>query len=114
MECIYAMPFDYKLRNGVTKAVLRDSLKGVLPDKVRTRYSKLGFATPGDQWINNNYEKYRDELYSAAMELSDLVDVDRVMKWFESQKGQIKRGDNTAWRIICAGRWKKIFNVSLE
>ena len=114
VECIYAMPFDYKLRNGVTKAVLRDSLKGVLPDKVRTRYSKLGFATPGDQWINNNYEKYRDELYSAAMELSDLVDVDRVMKWFESQKGQIKRGDNTAWRIICAGRWKKIFNVSLE
>lgn len=114
VECIYGMPFDYKLRNGVTKAVLRDALKGILPDKVRTRYSKLGFATPGDQWINNNYEKYRDELYSAAKELADIVDVDKVMKWFEGQKGHIKRGDNTAWHIICAGRWKKIFNVSLE
>ena len=55
-EFVYAMPFDYKLRNGITKSVLRDGLKGILPEKIRKRYSKLGFVTPEDQWINNNFE----------------------------------------------------------
>lgn len=113
VEAIYAMPFDYKLRNGVTKAVLRDGLKGVLPDKIRTRYSKLGFATPEDQWINHNYDKFRKELEESANILSALIDSDKVMKWFDRNQGRIRRQDFTAWRIICAGHWARIFQVKI-
>lgn len=111
VEAIYAMPFDYKLRNGITKAVLRDGLCGVLPDKIRNRYSKLGFVTPEDQWINHNYDKYWKELQESADILSDIIDRDRVMKWFDRNQGQIQRQDFTAWRIICAGHWVKLFQV---
>lgn len=112
-QAVYAMPFDYKLRGGVTKAVLRDGLRSVLPDKIRKRYSKLGFVTPEDQWINNNFEKYRAELQDAVDTLSGILEPDTIMKWFDANEGQVRRSDFTPWRIICAGHWVKLFHVEL-
>ncbi len=112
-EFVYAMPFDYKLRNGITKSVLRDGLKGILPEKIRKRYSKLGFVTPEDQWINNNFEKYRMELQNALNLLSDVLEPDSVMKWFDANEGKMRRSDFTPWRIICAGHWVNLFHVEL-
>lgn len=113
VEAVYAMPFDYKLRNGITKAVLRDGLKGVLPDKIRNRYSKLGFVTPEDQWINHNYEQYKEEVSKSLKILEDIIDRDKAEKWFSRKQGKIQRQDFTTWRIICAGHWAKIFNVKI-
>lgn len=94
--------------------MLRDGLKGILPEKIRKRYSKLGFATPEDEWINHNFEKYRTELQEAVNTLSAILEPDSVMKWFDDNKGNVKRQDFTVWRIICAGHWAKLFHVSLE
>lgn len=112
-QAVYAMPFEHKLRKGITKSVLRDGLKGILPDKIRKRYSKLGFVTPEDQWINDNFEKYRAELQDAVDTLSAILEPDTIMKWFDANEGKVRRSDFTPWRIICAGHWVKLFHVSL-
>lgn len=114
VEAVFEIPFEHKIRKGITKAVLRDGLQGILPEKIRTRYSKLGFTTPEDKWINDNCEQYRKELESACDMLSPLLEKKRVMEWFDKNKGKVARGDFMIWRIICAGRWAKIFNVSME
>ena len=114
VETIMGIPLRYKIRNGITKAVLRDGLKGILPEKIRSRYSKLGFVTPEDKWINEHYDQYSKELESACDVLEPLVDKQWVMEWFEKNCGKIARGDFTVWRIICAGRWARIFQVSME
>ncbi len=111
VEAVYAMPFNYKLRDGITKSVLRDGLADVLPDKIRNRYSKLGFVTPEDQWINSNYNKYQKELKESAEMLEGIIDSDKVMKWFGNNK--VRRQDSTIWRIICAGHWVRLFNVNV-
>lgn len=114
VEAIFEMPFKHKIRNAITKAVLRDGLKGILPEKIRNRYSKLGFVTPEDKWINANYEQYKEELEAACDALEPLLDKQRVMTWFDRNEGRVARGDFMIWRIICAGRWAKIFKVSME
>ena len=113
VEAIYAMPFEYKLREGVTKAVLREGLQGVLPEKVQNRYSKLGFVTPEDQWINHNYDKYRTEVKKSLEILEGIVNKEKVLKWFDKKRGKVQRQDFTTWRIICAGHWARIFNVKI-
>lgn len=113
VETVFQMPFEHKIRKGITKAVMRDGLKGVLPEKIRNRYSKLGFTTPEDKWINENYEGYRRELEMACSRLSPLLDKEKVMNWFDRNKGKAARGDFMIWRIICAGRWAGIFKVSI-
>jgi len=52
VEFLFSMPSRYLIRKGYTKAILRDSMYGVLPDSIRLRKSKLGFATPQTQWMN--------------------------------------------------------------
>lgn len=112
-ETLFAMPFDHKLREGITKSVLRDGLKGILPEKIRNRYSKLGFVTPEDQWINDNFNKFGMELEESANILSGVLDKKKVMKWFNANKGKMKRGNFIVWRIICAGHWMKVFHVEI-
>jgi asparagine synthase (glutamine-hydrolysing) len=37
---------------GWTKWPIRNGLAGKLPEKIRTRRTKLGFETPQDEWLN--------------------------------------------------------------
>ena len=113
LEFTFSLPISYKIKNGMTKSILRDGLEGILPEKIRHRYSKLGFVTPEDQWVNHNYEFYRKQLFDACKNLEPLIESERVMRWFDENKKKILRGDFLTWRIICAGRWIKIFNVTL-
>lgn len=112
VESSLKMPIDYKINNGITKRVLRDSIS-VMPEKIRTRYSKLGFVTPEDKWINEHPEIYRKELIEACKYLSPLLNVDKVLNWYDSVSGNVQRMDYTAFRIICAGRWMKIFELKV-
>ena len=113
VETVFKMPIEYKINNGITKHIVREALADVLPEKIRTRYSKLGFVTPEDQWINDNPEIYRKELEAAAQYLEPLVSKEKVLDWYDSIAGSVERMDYTAFRIICAGKWIKIFNLTV-
>jgi asparagine synthase (glutamine-hydrolysing) len=45
-------PDESKVGGGFTKRILREAMRGVLPEKVRTRKSKLGFVFPIESWLN--------------------------------------------------------------
>ncbi len=42
----FSLPVTSKLGGGFTKRILRDALRGVLPEKIRRRKTKLGFVSP--------------------------------------------------------------------
>jgi len=47
------LPDDCKLSQGMTKRVLREAMKGILPDGVRERVDKMGFFTPEEIWVES-------------------------------------------------------------
>ncbi len=47
-----ALPPDAKLGGGFTKRVLRDAIRGLVPERVRLRRSKVGFNAPLIEWAN--------------------------------------------------------------
>ena len=51
VEMLASFPLTQKMCNGWTKYVLRNAMKGVLPELIRLRKSKLGFATPENVWF---------------------------------------------------------------
>ena len=53
VEFVYSLPDDQKIRNGQTKWVMRQALKGILPEKILTRQDKIGFATPEETWMKD-------------------------------------------------------------
>lgn len=113
VDSIYEMPFEYKIKDGYTKAVLRDALDGVLPEKVRRRVSKFGFETPGDKWFAENSDYYRNEFKKSLLKFSSLFETDRIMTWYD-KVGNTRERNALMWRIIDSARWMDIFKVSLD
>lgn len=48
----FALDAEMKIGRGFTKRILRESMKGIMPDLVRLRRSKIGFASPLIEWFN--------------------------------------------------------------
>ena len=113
VERVFSMPFDSKIRDGITKAVLREGLKDILPDKIVHRYSKLGFASPEDKWMNENPELIGRELEKACEDLKPLLDKEVVMSWYKGKAGKIERGNYVIWRILSAASWIRVFDVTI-
>jgi asparagine synthase (glutamine-hydrolysing) len=51
-ELAFSLPASLIYRDGVTKAVLRDALRGLVPDRVLDRREKVGYETPEESWFN--------------------------------------------------------------
>ena len=52
------MPAVFKIHNGVSKYVLRESMYGYLPARVYARRDKMGFVTPHNQWLRTLVAAY--------------------------------------------------------
>ncbi|MBF0327719.1 MAG: asparagine synthase (glutamine-hydrolyzing) [Nitrospirae bacterium] len=52
MEFAAMIPSEYKLKGRSTKHILKESLRGILPDEVMFR-EKMGFGVPLDYWFRN-------------------------------------------------------------
>ena len=48
----FALPSTSKIGGGVTKRVLREAIRGRMPESLRVRMDKVGFAPPTAQWFN--------------------------------------------------------------
>ena len=57
------LPDRFKWKSGVTKYLLREAFKRVLPESVRQR-KKLGFPTPVKDWFTND----RKDVFSLILE----------------------------------------------
>ncbi len=75
VEFALSLPPEYKLRERISKVVLRESMKGVLPEKVRLREDKAEFS-----------KVILDQLHA--------IDIDQLIKDSEAVKrGYISRND---------------------
>ena len=69
VEFTARMPDTMKLRGGTTKYVLRESMKGVLPEKILSR-SKMGFPVPVGTWFRGPFKSVIDEYVLSERALS--------------------------------------------
>ena len=69
VEFTAKMPDTMKLRGGTTKYVLRESMKGVLPEKILSR-RKMGFPVPIGSWFRGPFKSVIDEYVLGERALS--------------------------------------------
>lgn len=53
---LFSIPWTSKIRNGFSKAILRDAIGTFLPDSITWRKTKIGFHTPLIDWIRNEWK----------------------------------------------------------
>ena len=69
----FSLPSPVKIGSGFTKRILRDALKGILPEAIRTRTRKLGFPNLAEAWTSPRAQEFiRDVVNSADFQESNI------------------------------------------
>jgi len=107
---LFSLPAHMKVRDGTSKWILRESLRGILPEKVRTRQSKLGFNSPEERWIQS---KEFDEFVRTKRVLDALdgsvIDVKNFNERIQKFRDGERRYEPVFWRIYNYALWKSRF-----
>lgn len=112
IEFTLGLPGDHKLSQGWTKHVLRESMRGILPETIRTRTDKLGFVTAEEEWARNHAPQQFLAAIDDAIALSQGVLRPSVRTLAEQMISGQQPYNHLLWRLICFGLWVKRFNVN--
>jgi asparagine synthase (glutamine-hydrolysing) len=108
-EYIAALPLDRKLRNGWTKYIFRKATRGILPDKIRLRRSKIGFETPEKVWIRHDLRERLRAFFSASkLQASRFYKADAVKTLLNTSK-LTDYQVSLIWRILNLELWYREF-----
>jgi len=112
VDCLWRWPAKLKLRDGVSKRVMREAMKGLIPEKVRTRRDKMGFATPQDRWLREMLRPELESLFSsssfARREYWDPCQLQKAYKRYCA--GELEIG-TSIWRCITLELWRQQFSI---
>ena len=82
MELAFSMPGGLKIRGGSRKYILKEALRGVVPDRILER-KKEGFSIPMKQWLKKELKPLMERLLApdrlAARGLIDPVETSRLV-----------------------------------
>ena len=111
MAYAFALPVESKIRGGAAKYILREALKNILPDEVRTRRKKLGFPIEIYRWLAGPLKEYAlDTVASDAFLHSPVWDGPRVRSMAERALGEENmRAIKIVWPFIHATRLAQQF-----
>lgn len=70
---LFSLPSSVKIGARFTKQILRDSLKGILPESIRTRTRKLGFPNLAEAWTSPQAVAFmQDVIHSQSFQESQI------------------------------------------
>ncbi|ASJ51569.1 asparagine synthase (glutamine-hydrolyzing) [Bacillus cereus] len=101
------IPTELKIANRTTKAILREAVRGIVPDHVLDR-KKLGFPVPIRHWL-------KDEMYDWALNIikesktEHLIDKKYVLNLLEAHCTD--KGDHSRkiWTVLTFMVWHQIY-----
>jgi asparagine synthase (glutamine-hydrolysing) len=106
----FAIPYGAKIRQGMTKAILRDAFAGMVPDSIRGRRDKMGFPAPFSKWIREDLRPLvSDLLLSNSSAERGILDPGTVARRLEEHMEG--RTDHTweIWRWLSTEIWFREF-----
>ncbi len=115
VEFIFSVRSDFKIRNGQTKWIMRQALKGILPEKIRLRQDKIGFATPEEQWLKKDLKKELINCFSSKSFASrGLINPQKTLELYEKFCAGHFTDSQLFWRLYNLEIWFRVFIDQLE
>ena len=97
-----ALPSSYKINNGFTKWILRESVKDKLPKEIVWRKGKIGYEPPQQQWMQN--KQVQEMIVNARKKLvANSILNSSILKTNITAKSA-HEANNFDWWILCAAQ----------
>lgn len=112
VEFCLRLPSSYKIHHGLTKRVMRDAVKDVLPPLVANRHDKQGYSSPVGRWAANELKDFFAENLRQSSDLP-FVRKETILSDFTRFTKTGGAFDPVWWRIINAKKWIEIFKIKI-
>ena len=114
VEFAFRLPSSQKLRRGWTKHVLRESMKGIIPEAIRKRRRKLGTPTPFD-WLKDLEQEikrlFRSQKFRDRGWFNQPAILERYDCYCQGKMSNFEKNVYAAvfWRALNLELWSEIF-----
>ena len=114
IELGLALPDHLKVHQGWSKFAIRQAMAGVVPDFVRLRKTKLGFAAPDRSWLAHELRPQINELLDSDLRCRRYIDVPALRRWYRS--GEARNANTESYlgffRILSLEMWMRAYSMS--
>jgi asparagine synthase (glutamine-hydrolysing) len=105
MELAFSMPGHLKIRNGERQWILKQAMKGVLPDSILNR-RKEGFSIPMKNWLRRELQPLmRDLLSRDRIVRRGLFDPAVIQKLMDDHVDGRENHAHTLFPLMVFERW---------
>ncbi|MFH0861092.1 MAG: asparagine synthase (glutamine-hydrolyzing) [Candidatus Altiarchaeota archaeon] len=111
VKFIQRMPEEYIIRMGLTKSILRDAMREVIPSLILDRKDKIGFDTPEDEWLRE--ENMKNLVYNLFVDNDpasiDYIDIKKTRAIIANHTSKKVNEGRMLWRTLFLEMWLKTF-----
>jgi asparagine synthase (glutamine-hydrolysing) len=109
VSLVFGLSSRWKIRGPWNKYVLREAMRGYIPELVRSRADKMGFPVPERQWVRGAlYEPLQDLLATQALRSRGFYNVAAIRQDLERHKaGEI----DVARRVLAVAQLESWFRL---
>ena len=111
LEFVLSLPEEYIISGGKTKAILRDAMKGIVPEKILDRRDKVGYATPESSWLcEEDMKNLLEEWFIKNEPLcKKYVDLSKTRKMICDHTKRKKDHGRALWRTLFLEAWLRVY-----
>jgi asparagine synthase (glutamine-hydrolysing) len=103
VDFIFSVEGKRKIKNGVSKYLLREATRSFVPSQIYSRRDKVGFETPLANWFSPNKTQVLETILSQL----DFVSQDYLKSNFEKL---LQQKPTFLLRLYSLAVWKKVFS----
>ena len=114
VDFVARVPSNRTMPQGRTKWLLKQALRGILPDEVLDR-PKTGFNVPFGRWLRGPLRgHFADHLEAFARARPGVIDADAVRRWIARDASGRVDLSSRLWKIYKLAIWANRFQVRFE
>lgn len=115
VELLASLPEERLIRDDATsKAVFRRAMQGLLPEPIRSRRDKVGFATPEAAWLGTLQALVQRHVLGETAARIPVLNASRLLEQWERSVRNRSTPDFRLWRGINLVAWAERFQVEFE
>jgi asparagine synthase (glutamine-hydrolysing) len=113
VELGFSLPDHLKVNNGWSKFAVRQAMAGLVPDVVRLRKTKLGFAAPDRAWLAGDLRGNVTELLGTKLRAERYLDVAKLRNWYRASGAAHANTESFLglFRILSLEMWMRAFQL---
>jgi len=107
VDFAFSLGADAHIRDGWSKAILRDAMQGLLPEKTRLRRDKEGYTTPHERWMQELTPQI-NALFGGEVRARAYLGRDALEKLRSPAAGSV----SGVWRLVNLEAWLRAFDLA--